>query len=236
MMMSPDPWQAEALFEIVTGAQDCLMVCSRGAGKSEVSAVAAYAEACLGGFALVFSRSDRQAKEEIFDRVVKYHREHRLVEETRVPTAHDLRLSNGGRVLALPCAHNAASVIGKHKVSLLIIDEAARVPDEFFSSITPVTILGKGRIVLPSTPYGQRGFFWKAWKGEEGQEDGWKRFRKPWTECPRMSREAIERERRMKTEAQFAQEFGCVFQPTTGAMFDLGRFEALGEEYEVELW
>ena len=48
-------------------------------------------------------------------------------------------------------------------VSLLIIDEAARVPDDLYRAVRPMLAVSDGRLICLSTPYGKRGFFYEAW-------------------------------------------------------------------------
>src|SRR5271166_4777819 len=60
-MPTPDPWQRRALIELVTKSDNVLMCCTRGGGKTETFACAAYLEACLGGYALILARSERQS-------------------------------------------------------------------------------------------------------------------------------------------------------------------------------
>lgn len=234
-----DEWQKKALFSIVTAAENTAMNCSRGAGKSEVASISCYVEAAVfGGLAVAFSRSDRQAKEEVFDRVVYYHRQHGLVPEEKPPTTHELRLANGGRVLSLPCSE--ATVVGKHQVSLLIIDEAAKVPDLFYARVAPMISIprrgpdgltqGAGRLVILSTPFGKRGFFYREWTGET--KNPWKRYSATWKDCERITLETVETYRRSHGDSMAEQEYGwncdeCKFQATTNSFFDVDLMQSL---------
>src|SRR5262245_57283931 len=73
-----DPWQQQALRELVNRREDLLLCCSRQVGKTEVVAAAAYLEAADGGFVLIVSPSERQSLE-FFDRLLGYHRRLALV-------------------------------------------------------------------------------------------------------------------------------------------------------------
>ena len=53
-------------------------------------------------------------------------------------------------------------------VSLLIIDEAARVPDDLYYAVRPMLTVSQGRLILLSTPHGRQGFFFEAWTKEKG--------------------------------------------------------------------
>ncbi len=224
-MTTPDPWQIDALRHLVTLDENVLMCCCRQSGKTQTVALAAYEEAAvLGGFCLVLSRSDDQAME-VQERVYQYHRDFRLERETR-QTAHDLRLANGGRVLARPC--NEDTIRSKSRVTLLIIDEAAKVPDLFYGAVTPMLNVARGRMVLLSTPFGCRGFFWKEWMGK-GRK-GWKRHRYTWRDCPRITQDQVDDDRDSHGTTWVEQEYECAFQAAESATFDVTRFERLEQD------
>jgi hypothetical protein len=71
-----------------------------------------------------------------------------------------------------------------------------------------------------STPFGQRGFFWRAWTDAGGP---WQRFRVPWHECPRLDAEFLAEERRRFGDAWVAQEYECEFTALEGLVYP--RFE-----------
>ena len=93
-------------------------------------------------------------------------------------------------------------------MTLLLVDEAARVDDEVFEAMMPVLATGGGRLWLMSTPNGRRGFFYDAWE-YEGEE--WMRVSVPATECPRLSADFLASERKRKRERMFRQEYLCEF-------------------------
>ncbi len=114
-------------------------------------------------------------------------------------------LKNGSRVVAVP--GNEANVRGFSAPSLIVVDEAARVPDLLYKALRPMLVVGRGDLALLSTPFGERGFFWKEWVGGEG----WMRVLGPATECARMSEEVLEEERKAQSAEWFAQEYLCSF-------------------------
>lgn len=217
-MSNPDPWQVDALREMVTLRRNVMLCCSRGAGKSAVVAVAAYLEACLGGFALIVSRSDEQAMT-MMGYVATAHRELRLEPATRA-TMHNIAFKNGGQILSRPC--RADTLRGKHKVTMLIIDEAAAVPDEVWRVATAMTAVSKGRVVLLSTPFGKRGFFWEEWNS--GRD--WERYQVPWTMCPRITREHVEEDRARHGDMWVSQEYDCIFHGSGQGLFNVEQFQA----------
>jgi hypothetical protein len=126
-------------------------------------------------------------------------------------TAEEMELTNLSRIVCVPCKEE--TIRGFAHVDLLIIDEAARVPDTLYRAVRPMLAVSKGRLICLSTPYGKRGFFWDAW--ERGGED-WLRVEVPATKIGRIGPEFLEAERRALGEAWFKQEYFCSFESVEG--------------------
>ena len=108
------------------------------------------------------------------------------------------------------------TVRGFSAVSLLLIDEAARVTDAMYKALRPMLAVGDGDLWLMSTPCGKRGFFYECWE-HEGSE--WFRVSVPATECARIPREFLEAERRAVGPLWFAQEYMGEFVDSGAAVF-----------------
>jgi hypothetical protein len=130
-------------------------------------------------------------------------------------SALQLRLSNGSRIVALP--GKEGTIRGYSGVRLLILDEAARVPDELVEAVRPMLAVSSGTMVMLSTPYGTRGAFYEAWKSRER----WERFEVPATQVPRIPQDFLDEERRTMGAWVFRQEYMCEFMADAGAVFDL---------------
>src|SRR5919201_7067030 len=169
--LEPDPWQAEVL---EGGHPRLLLNCCRQAGKSTAVALLGLAEAIFvpDTKVLLVSRSLRQSQE-LFRIVTDFYR--RLGAPLRErQTAEELQLGNHSRIVSLPCKEE--TIRGYSSVSLLVIDEAARVPDDLYRAVRPMLAVSGGRLVCLSTPYGRRGFFHDAWA--HGGAD-WRRYEVP---------------------------------------------------------
>lgn len=209
--------------------QKMILLASRKAGKTEVVSAAAYLEACLGGYALIISRSDRQAKR-VIQRALAYHKHWKLVEDSKRPNEHEMNFVGGGRILALPAS--ADTILGEHGVTLLIIDEAARVKDSLYGAVDPMLDVEHSKMVLLSTPQGRRGFFYEEWFGK--RDSGWKRHRIVWQDCPRLTQKYVDNYMRKHGTILTAQEFSCVFHPLQGCMFDVTLLDDLIEDGEED--
>jgi hypothetical protein len=124
-----------------------------------------------------------------------------------------LSLPNGSRIVGIP--GNEATVRGFSAVSLLLIDEASRVPESLYKSLRPMLAVGDGDLWILSTPYGKTGFFYEAW----AHGDDWERHSAPATSCPRISSAFLEGERSEMGAAWFAQEYLCEFSDSGAGFF-----------------
>ncbi len=125
-----------------------------------------------------------------------------------------VEFENDSRITAVPGREE--TIRGLQGIHLLILDEAARIPDALYGSVRPMTGTVNGRTICLSTPFGQRGFFWRAWCDVGGP---WTRFRIPWTHCPRLDAAFIEQERRQFGDAWIAQEYECDFTSCEGLVY-----------------
>ena len=118
-----------------------------------------------------------------------------------------VELKNGSRIVGI--AANEDTVRGFSNVSLLIIDEASRVKDEVYYALLPMLAVSNGAIWLLSTPKGKRGFFHTEW--DSPQSEQWAKFRVTAQQCPRISADFLDSQKRRMGERRFAQEFECIF-------------------------
>src|SRR6516164_6083662 len=84
---------------------------------------------------LLLSRSQRQSAE-LFRIVRQYAGLLVPKEYLKRLTDYELEVVHGTRIVSLPC--NADTIRGYSNVRLLVIDEAARVPDELYHSVRPM--------------------------------------------------------------------------------------------------
>jgi hypothetical protein len=210
--MTPDPWQAELLR---SHARRMLLLCSRQAGKSQTAAALSLQAALLepGSLVLLLSPTQRQSGELFRDKVVRlYDALGRPVPAVR-ETALTLTLTNGSRLVSLP--GDEGTIRGYSGVTLLIIDEAARVVDDLYRAVRPMLAVSAGRMMALSTPFGQRGWFYEEWTGP----GDWQRVQVTAEHCPRITAEFLAEERRSMGERWFRQEYECCFESTTDAVF-----------------
>src|SRR6516164_992753 len=133
---SPDPWQA-ALLRAAARTQTILL-CSRQSGKSTVASALALRAALLtdNSLVLLLSPTLRQSGELYRDKVLRLYNALGRPVGTVQESALQMTLANGSRVVSLP--GDEETIRGYSGVTLLVIDEAARVPDDLYFSVRPM--------------------------------------------------------------------------------------------------
>ena len=227
--LPPDRWQREVL---LSQERQILLNCCRQAGKSTVTSALALHTALFQPrqLVLLLSPGQRQSSE-IFRKVVEAYnaigRPVRALNETQLK----IELANGSRILCLP---GQEATIRGFSPNLLVIDEASRVPDDLYRAVRPMLAVSQGRLIALSTPFGQRGWYHDEWNG-----DGpWHRIQVSWRDCPRITAEFINEERRAMGDNWVKQEYECMFTSLTGLVypdFDVsGESERAGESSVAE--
>jgi hypothetical protein len=178
--MEPDSWQATLLR---CSPLRVLMLITRQGGKSLTAAALALREALLTPMSLVLllSPSQRQSGELYRDKVMRLYN----ALDRPVPTAQEtqltMQLENGSRIVSLP--GDESTIRGYSGVSLLVIDEAARVPDDLYRAVRPMLAVSRGRLIALSTPFGRRGWFFTEWSSS----NPWERVEVSADRCPRIT-------------------------------------------------
>ncbi len=202
--IDPDPWQAQVLR---SENKRLLLNCCRQSGKSTTTATKALHTSLYKpqSLILIASPSLRQSQElfrkikQSFDRLDQ---RPRLLEDNKL----SMTLENGSRIVSLP--GDQSTVRGYSGVTMILEDEAAQVSDAFYQAILPMLIVNQGTMICMSTPFGKRGHFFNEW--QNGGSD-WQRIQVEATQCPRMTVEELERQKRAMGDMFFRQEFMCEF-------------------------
>lgn len=149
-----------------------------------------------------------------------------------------MELANRSRVISLPGTPD--TLVG-YTPNLVIIDEAARVPDDLYRAVRPMLSVSHGRLVLLSTPFGKRGFYYDEWcRCEEakrvGRQPPWHAIRMIAPDCPRIEPEFLAEERQAIGDRWFRQEYLCSFEDTVGAVFSHEHIHRAAVETPAGSW
>lgn len=210
--MEPDPWQEQLMR---SHSSRMSLLCSRQAGKSLIAAALALKAAFLEAPALVLILSPtlRQSGEMFRDKVMRMYSALGRPVPSVQESALALSLANGSRIISLP--GNEANIRGYSSVRLLIIDEAARVPDPLYSSLRPMLAVSNGRLIALSSAYAKMGWFYNSWQSDEE----WERVRITADQCPRISPEFLAEERASLGPRWYSMEYFCEWGELVDALF-----------------
>jgi hypothetical protein len=223
----PDAWQARLLR---SQSQRALVCCSRQVGKSTTVATLADHTAFYedDSLILLLSPSLRQSQE-LFIKCLDVYRALDRPVPAESENKLSLELENGSRIVALP--GKEGTIRGLSGVKLLIIDEGSRVSDALYKSVRPMLAVSGGRLIVLSSPFGTRGFFWEAYK----QRAKWDYYEVPASDCPRISKEFLEEEKENMGEWWYLQEYFCQFMDAESAAFRAEDIEQIISP-EVTTW
>lgn len=206
---------------LLTESQRVIVNCSRQWGKSFIAAAKAvhHATTQAKSVTLIVAPSERQS-------LIVVGKVRQLMGQSgnRLKgdgvNKHSVLFPNGSVIIGLPA--NEATIRG-FTATLLLVDEAAKVNDRWYEAVFPALATTNGTVWLMSTPYGKRGFFYRAWA--KGGDD-WVRMEVPATECARITASFLEKERRDKGERMFFQEYLCTFNEVEDGTFDAELIDA----------
>jgi hypothetical protein len=221
--MQADQWQMDLLR---CSDERLLLLCSRQAGKSTTAAALALKAALLEAPALVLllSPTQRQSGELLRDKVLRLYNALGRPIATVQQSALTMQLANGSRIVSLP--GDEETIRGYSGVKLLVIDEAARVSDSLYRAVRPMLAVSRGRLMALSTPWGKRGWFYDEWIGSAM----WRRVEIKASQCPRISADFLEQERKSIGDRWWRQEFDCRFEETIDAVFSEADIAAAQED------
>jgi hypothetical protein len=216
--IEPDAKQAELLRSV---SRRVLLNCCRQWGKTSCTAVIAAHEAIYNAPAMIVLVSPSQSQSgELFKKVATFWKELPGAPEAEQESMTRLKLANGSRIVSLPGSERTTR--GFSGATLVVMDEASRVDDSLLASVMPMLAVTQGRFIALSTPAGRRGWFYETWMHGG---DAWERVSVPATECPRISPEFLEEQRRLLGTTAFEQEYCCAFHDDNSSAFSSALIE-----------
>ncbi|KKM76406.1 hypothetical protein LCGC14_1380490 [marine sediment metagenome] len=193
-----DPWQAKLL----ATKKDVVITSGRQCGKSTATSILAGRTALEipNSFILIGAYVIEQAQL-IFQKVHEYIKAKAKDEIEKPATLNYLELKNGSKIYCRPIGDTGAGMRG-FTATMLIIDEAAFIPDRAWEAIEPVISVSKGRTILLSTPQGKRGFFYKATVNKN-----YTQIQVSARDCPRHTKTFLDQKQSEMSPIAFATEY-----------------------------
>jgi hypothetical protein len=208
----PNPRQAQVLdSQQLRG----ILCCSRQWGKSTTVAAKAVHHAVFtrDSLTVVIAPTLRQSAE-LLKIMRRFLRKCGHAPATDPANRFSMVLSNRSRIVALPADED--NIRGFSAVSLLIIDEASRVPDDVYHAALPFLAATDGHLWLMSTPKGKRGFFYREWISPES---GFHKVHSNVEEAPHIKRSFLDKQRATTPHEVFREEYYCEFRDDDSQLF-----------------
>lgn len=227
-----DPWQAEFLR---SPSLRTLQLAARQVGKTTVTSLKAFHTATYepGALILVVAPAERQSKE--FVRSVRLL--HKSLDDAvplKAESVTKLEFENESRILALPGGEDGKTIRGLAGARLIILDEAAQIPDALIGVVRPMMATNpRAELIALSTPFGKQGWFYEAWTSGDPV---WSRVKVTVDMCPRITRAFLEEERRALGETMFQSEYGLVFHDDSMAAFPTHIIDGIFSKELRALW
>lgn len=218
-----EPWQCDVLR---SRAPRVGLNCCRQAGKSTIAAALALHTALHrpGALVLILAPSLRQSGE-LFRKLQGFLSQLPTRPELAEENASTIALAGGSRIACVPASESTSR--GYSNPALVILDEASRIEDEVIATVRPMLANGGGRLLMLSTPNGQRGAFFAAYTDHRAD---WAWVEINATQIPRISPAFLDQERRALGDRVWKREYMTEFSETDGALFDLAQIQACMSE------
>lgn len=215
---APEAWQSRLLRST---AKRALIRCCRQAGKTQTTSLKALHTALYnpGRDVLIVSPTQRQS-DEMLHRVAALYKGMSEQPRLKRDNTSEMGLSNGARVVSLPGSEGG--IRGFSAVKLLILDEASRIEDDVFASVLPM-VASDGAIMVLSTPWGKRGFFYEL---HQEPANGWERHKVTVYESAQYTPERIAEVRAALGSFTFASDYECEFGDTDSQLFSTASVRA----------
>jgi hypothetical protein len=210
-----DDWQKEYIE--TPPEQDCFLLCGRQVGKTTAMSIKAV-ELCIkhfkkGEFVLINSIIERQAFLMLTKSLVYAQAKYPqlIMKGKDKPTMHKLCFTNGTGIVSYAAGLEGSSSRGP-TIKKVMVDEGSRMSELYFVAVLPTMSVSYGSMDIASSPFGKKHpdgtekFFYKCSKDEH-----FKKFYVSAEDCPRHTKEFLERQKNRLTKLAYAQEYLAVF-------------------------
>lgn len=225
---APDEWQLRAMQASVpppgAGPPRVAITAARQTGKSETASIRVAWEMAYrpGSTTLVVSASERQAAviaDRVWDALAFVGEPARGAQRTQ----RQITLpQTGSRCVVLP---SSSSSLRGWTSTLLLIDEAAFVPDDAIYTVSATTVATGGGIIAISSAGFPTGFFWQVMTDPDRFPE-WSRFKVTAYDVARIGADVIEQARRSMTPDAFAREFLSEFVGSAAGYYEHSQIAA----------
>lgn len=224
--LSLDPWQKEYCFDPKPN-QDNFLLCGRQVGKTTAMSIRAV-ELCVnhfkkGEFVLINSITEKQAYHMLAKAAAYANSKYRFkidLSKENKPTKHRLMFKNGTGILCYAAGETGEGLRG-YTIKKLMSDEGSRMSEEYFIAVSPMLSVIGGSKDIASTPAGKKHkdgtekYFYKCSLDKE-----FKKYYVSAEDCPRHTKEFLEKEKESLSKLAYAQEYLAIFTDELQRLFE----------------
>lgn len=229
--IKPFPYQAEILED---DSEQIVIVAGRQSGKSMTLAIKALWTAFVkpNEDILILAPTQKQAQI-IYDVIYGMISKSDLFKgHIKKFTMSETIFDNESHIRCLTVGKSGTFARG-YSATMLIFDEAAFIPEEVFVSLEPAFAVRGKQMILSSTPYGKRGFFWQIYSQHLLNKDSKTKVHRFKSEENRiLKKDFLIQERQRMTEVQFRQEYEAEFIDEVGLYFPIELVMRCAQDYE----
>jgi len=211
----PDDWQRR----LMNSTSDIIMVlASRRIGKSTTIGVMAGQELSKPEHQVIILSKTLAQSQLLFAKIAYTWEKMALPIETKRRTMTEMHLKNGSSVVCVPAGQDGEQARGYGvKNGLLLVDEAAFIPDAVYGS-TLSSAGNNAKTILITTPGGKSGKAYEMWSDREMYPEV-ERIRACSLDLPRMAK-LVERQRKVLSKFEFDVEHGLNWMGRGQQFFD----------------
>lgn len=237
-----DPWQKDYCFDPDPN-QDNLLLCGRQIGKTTAMSIRAVELAInhfkKGEFVLINSITEKQAyhmlakaqayAEEVYPYKIDRSKENK-------PTKHRLMFKDGTGILCYAAGDTGEGLRG-YTIKKIMPDEGSRMSEEYYIAVLPSLSIIKGSMDIASTPAGKKHkdgsekFFYKCSK-----DPTFKKIYVSAEDCPRHTKEFLDKMKKKLSKLAYAQEFLAVFTDELKRIFEDDMIEKICKGERDQDW
>lgn len=213
----------KAMVEGLNSKRFWVHIAGRRTGKSYAAALLAFAKLLEPGQQVMVVAPNFTLSSIIWDYVTDLIKQMNIEVEKFNQKDKVVKLINGS-IFRLLSANNRDSLVGR-AANLLIIDEAAIIPDDeyFLRDLRPaLSTFTDSRCLWISTPRGKGNYLYNYYmRGQEHEEfPEWGSAIYTWRSNPRLSEKDIAEAKKTMTRALFLQEYECEWTTTESQIYE----------------
>lgn len=203
---SLDPWQKKYI-----GTEgNCFLLCGRQSGKTAAASIKFGKRAATNKnrFILMIAETEKQAYNLFFKTLMYLEANYPKMIKRKAkykPTKHRIYLTNGSEIMCYAAGLDGSG-LRTFTLTDLVVDEAAPMAREIFIATMPMLSVTGGTMDIMSTPRGAEGFFYDC-----SNDDDFTHFYVSAEDCPRHSKEFLEKQKKRMSKLEYAQEYLAVF-------------------------